>query len=128
MKKKMYRISLFENSNLLADTLAILAAKSNGYPKKHTLTDLNHVAQSEIILYPTANKNTTCELLDNNTLHLDRKIGDEYKTVLIIEQVEIWEIETPEITQQEAKDLLEEITGVPTLDRQGGVVGQFRCS
>jgi len=109
MTKKIYRISLFEHSTQLAETLATLAAKSNGCEKKYTLTDLSHVANSEIILYPSLNQNTTCELLDEHTLHLDRKVGDDYKTVLIIEQVDILEIDYPTLTRQDATDILEGI-------------------
>ena len=106
MTKKIYRISLFEHSNNLAETLAVLAAKSNGYEKKYTLQDLQDVAKGQCILYPSSNENTTCELLDNHTLHLDRKVGEDYKTVLIIEQVDILEIDYPTLTRQDATDIL----------------------
>ena len=95
MKRTMYRITLVpEFSNLLAETLAVLAAKSNGSEKGYTLEDLKNVAEGQKILYPTTNENTTCELLCGNRLHLDRKVGEQYETALILEQVDILEIPT----------------------------------
>ena len=93
--KTMYRITLVpEFSNGLAETLAVLAAKSNGSEKPYTLEKLKTVAESEKILYPTTNENTTCELVGGNRLHLDRKVGEQYETALILEQVDILEIPT----------------------------------
>ena len=69
--KTIYRITLVpEFSNGLAETLAVLAAKSNGSEKPYTLEKIKTVAESEKILYPTTNENTTCELLCGNRLHL----------------------------------------------------------
>ena len=93
--KTMYRITLFPQfSNGLAETLAVLAAKSNGSEKGYTLEDLKNVAEGQKILYPTTNENTTCELLCGNRLHLDRKVGEQYETILILEQVDILELPT----------------------------------
>ena len=95
MKRTMYRITLFPQfSNGLAETLAVLAAKSNGSEKGYTLEDLKNVAEGQKILYPTTNENTTCELLCGNRLHLDRKVGEQYETILILEQVDILELPT----------------------------------
>jgi hypothetical protein len=93
--KTMYRITLFPQfSNGLAETLAVLAAKSNGSEKGYTLEDLKNVAEGQKILYPTTNENTTCELVGGTRLHLDRKVGEQYETALILEQVDILEIPT----------------------------------
>lgn len=93
--KTIYRITLFPQfSNMLSETLAILAAKSNGSENPYTLEDLKNVAEGQKILYPTTNENTTCELLCGNRLHLDRKVGEQYETALILEQVDILEIPT----------------------------------
>lgn len=88
----MYRIFLLPHSNSLAETLAILAAKSNGRDKKHTLSDLKNVADGQMVLYPSLNEDTTCELIGGNTLHLDRKVKDGYETILIIEQIEVLDL------------------------------------
>ena len=109
MKKKMYRITLMPNCNGLAETLAILAAKSNGHENKYSLEDLKNVAEGQKILYPSSNEGITCEVLSPNLLHLDRKILDSYETVLIIEQVEIIELDVPTLTRQDAQDLLDGI-------------------
>ena len=85
----MFRITLLKGSNSLAETLAILAAKSNGNDKKYSVYDLQDVAKGQIILYPSLNEDTICEVLDENTLHLDRKIKENWETVLILELVEI---------------------------------------
>jgi hypothetical protein len=104
--KTMYRITLFPQfSNGLAETLAVLAAKSNGSEKGYTLEDLKNVAEGQKILYPSLNENTTCELVGNNRLHLDRKIGEQYETALILEQVDILEIPTLERYNEEPKGL-----------------------
>lgn len=93
--KTIYRITLVpEFSNGLAETLAVLAAKSNGSEKPYTLEKIKTVAESEKILYPTTNENTTCELVGGNRLHLDRKVGEQYETALILEQVDILELPT----------------------------------
>ena len=102
----MYRISLFPNSNPLAETLAVLAAKSNGYEKRYTLADLKTVADGQLILYPTLNSDTTCELVGDSTLHLDRKVGDSYETVLIINEVDILELDVPTLSRYEAETIL----------------------
>lgn len=88
-----YRITIFDKYCLsLAETLAILAAKSNGNENKYSLQDLKNVAEGQKILYPSINENTTCELIGNNILHLDRKIGEDWQTTLIIEQVELFNL------------------------------------
>lgn len=82
------------HSTGLADTLAVMAAKANGNDKSFTLANLKTVADGQILLYPSLNENTACELIGENILHLDRKVGDNYETVLRIEQVEIMEVPT----------------------------------
>ena len=104
--KTMYRITLVpEFSNGLAEKLAVLAAKSNGSEKPYTLEKLKTVAESEKILYPTTNENTTCELVGGNRLHLDRKVGEQYETALILEQVDILEIPTLQRHEEEPQGL-----------------------
>jgi hypothetical protein len=92
MKKTTYRVTMYPNANVLCNTLAILAVKSNGLEKPTELRKILSVAESEILQYPSTNGNITPELIGENTLHIDRKIGDKYETVLIIEQVEIFEL------------------------------------
>jgi hypothetical protein len=94
MKKTYFKIQLLTGSNTLCQSLVILAAKANGGENQCTLKQLQTVAEGEKILYPSLNEGITVELMDENRLHIDRKIGDEYQTVCIIEQVEIMELQS----------------------------------
>jgi len=114
--RKIYRISLTENASQLAETLAILAAKSNGSEKKYSLEDLETVAKGETILYPSLNKNTTCELIGSHLLHLDRKVGESYQTVLILESVEVLDLDVPTLTRNEAKEILDGIANPENME------------
>jgi hypothetical protein len=90
MKKTNYfRIELCEGKTSLCDSLVSLAAMANGGGREISLTQLKMVAESETILYPNANMGTTVELIGDTILHIDRKMGDEYKTVCRIEEIEI---------------------------------------
>jgi hypothetical protein len=46
-------------------------------------------------------------LVGENTLHIDKKVGDKYETVLIIEQVEIFELAVNDnvVLQRQAIDI-----------------------
>lgn len=92
--KTMYRITLLPNADSMADKLAILAARSNGNETPTTLAQLKTVMDGEKIQWPTLYGNTTCELIGDHILHLDRKVADKYETVLILEQVDIMEVPT----------------------------------
>ena len=100
MTKTHFRISLYPDSNfLLCERLAVLAAMSNGGSVNLTMEQLKTVADGNILEFPHANSGCVAELIGGHLLHIDRKIGEEYKTVLAIEQVEILEmpaIEEPE--------------------------------
>jgi hypothetical protein len=92
MKKTTYRVTMYPNAGSICNTLALLAVKSNGLENPTELRKIFSVAEAEILLYPSINVDTTPELIGENTLHLDKKVGDKYETVLIIEQVEIFEL------------------------------------
>ena len=94
--KTIYRITLTEFSNSLCETLAIQAAKSNGSDNKISLEQLKMIADSEALLYPTTNADTLCEIIGGDTLHLDRKVVEDYQTGLILELVEVVELATYE--------------------------------
>lgn len=108
MKKTIYRVSLLPNANSLCDTIALLACRFNGGQNKYTLENFKTICEAEKMLYPCLSGECTIELLDENTLHIDMKVGEEYKTVLIIERVEITELAT---------DILDELA--PSLNRHG---------
>jgi len=89
MKKTTYfRIELCEGATSLCDTITVLAAKANG-GKAITLQQLKIVADGALIQYPILNDDVTIEMIGDNVLHVDRKIGDEYRTVCRIEEVEL---------------------------------------
>lgn len=96
MEKLMYRITMTENANSACNDLAIAAAKSNGSKQIFTLEQLQTIYLNEQLKYPTICADSTAELIGDNLLHIDRKVGDDYETVLIIEQVEIMELATLE--------------------------------
>ena len=91
MKKQMFRVTLTENANNSCSDLVLLSAKSNG-GKRLTLLQLKNLYDSDKIRYPTITKDSTAELLSDNLLHIDQKVGETYETVCIIEQVEIMEL------------------------------------
>jgi len=92
--KTMYRIYLMPHSTSLAEKMAIMAAQSNGEVKPYTLKQIKMVADGNILEYEALNRDTTCELIGENVLHLDRKVGEQYETVLRIEKVEILDVPT----------------------------------
>lgn len=92
MTKTQFRISLFENANSLCEKLAGMAARSNG-GAAFTLDQLKSVAEGNIIEYPTINKGYTASL-ENNHLTITETRGEEVKTVLLIEQIDVVELAT----------------------------------
>lgn len=85
---------MFNGSNGLCDTLVLMAAKSNGKGDgKLTLEQLQMVGESNILQFPALYDDVSLEIIGGRILHIDRKIGDEYKTVCVIEEVEILEME-----------------------------------
>lgn len=94
MKKTMYRITLMPESNQTCADMAILAARSNGREEKLSLESIKGFFESEKLRWPSLNDNSQCELIGDHLIHVDRKVGEDYKTVLIIEQIEIVELAT----------------------------------
>jgi hypothetical protein len=103
-KKNYYRVQLLDGYNKLSETLVLMAAKSNGGQLPLSIRQLKGIADSEILIYPSLNKNITPELISDNLLHIDVKDGSEYKTVCIIEQIELWETEP--VMMEESEDFI----------------------
>lgn len=91
-----FRIALFEGHDSFASDLALIAAKCNGTTDKLTLEQLKASFDVEKFRYSSLQKDTTCDIIGGTLLHIDKKIGDEYKTVLSIQQVEIFELAKPD--------------------------------
>ena len=91
---KQFKIKMYSGAPALAAELAVLAAKSNGGDAM-TLPEIKGVFQAQKRLYPTTYKDAQCEVIGDTLLHLDCPVlGEELnKTVLVIEEVEIFELE-----------------------------------
>jgi len=105
-KRKMYRIELTK-TNSLAQDICIMASLSNGSGKYISLTDMESNVKVDLIRFPTTNDGISVTVI-GNVLTIDRK--DE--NILTITEVEIYEMDKPQLSNQEAKDIM----GVPTID------------
>ena len=94
MEKTIYRTALFSGSDTLCEKLVVMASKSNG-GDFIALSDLKTVADGNRLEYPSLFGANKVEIIGETLLHVDKKIGDEYKKVCSIEQVEIFELEEP---------------------------------
>jgi len=92
MKKTIYRTALFNGFNEPCEKVVLLAAKSNG-GAIISLNDLKTVVDAMKIEYPLLCVDLKAELIGDNLLHIDRKIGEQYEKVCSIERVEILELE-----------------------------------
>lgn len=95
--KKYFKIQLLDGAGnvSLCKDIVLLAAQSNGGDKPKTLQQLKTVAEGQQMLYPVINE-CTVELIGDCLLHIDTKIRGEYKTVCVIEECELYELEIPE--------------------------------
>ena len=104
--KKMYRIELTERDTIFTD-MVLDAAVSNG--KEYVaLNEIASAAKALCRKYPTTGEMHTVTLT-NNVLTIDK----ESKNIVTITEVEIMELDKPQLSNQEAKDIL---TGTPTID------------
>lgn len=108
MKKKMYRIALYKYANDVCEKLCSLAAKFNGGENKLTLSQLATLVNAKAIEYPSLYGDCKPELIGENLLHVELKIGSDIHTIMSIEEVEILELEVPELTPSMAKELLDQ--------------------
>ena len=104
--RKMYRIELSEIDSIFKD-MVLDAAISNG-GNYVSLKQMQESANYLCRKYPITGEMHTVTLTAN-VLTIDK--GD--KNIVTITEVEIMEIEKPQLSNQEAKDIL---TGVPTID------------
>ena len=93
MKKTNYfRIQLFDGANSACETAVIQAAKSNGGDKNLTIKEIATITEGERLKWQILCPDTTVQIIDDNLLHIDSKINGQYKTVCIIENVEVLEL------------------------------------
>lgn len=90
---KEYRIKLFPGSDKIADMLLRMAASSNG-GTWFTIQDMQNEVEYKKALHTPEFDHHTAEIIGDKTLHLDIPAGGgEYKTILSIEEVELFETE-----------------------------------
>lgn len=88
---KHFRTTLFEGSNSLCEKLVTMAAKANG-GADIKLSHLYIVGEGNRLEYPSLNSDISIELIGDTLLHVDAKVKGEFKTVCIIEEIEITEL------------------------------------
>ncbi len=99
--KKQYRIELRVNGGL-ASELANLAALSNGSGNYLSLMELAAYAKTEMIRFTGLNDGVTVSIIGDNILVLDKKT----EPLLCLTEIEITELAMPEITADDARDIL----------------------
>jgi hypothetical protein len=107
MKKRIYRIEL-TRSHTLAQEIAIMACLSNGSGKYISLQDMESIVKVEVIRYPASNDYITATRI-GDTLTIDAKDIN----ILTITEVEIMELDKPQLSNEEARAII----GVPTIDQ-----------
>ena len=110
--RKIYRVELTEIDSIFKDMVLEAAVSNSGayVPLIEIAAGANHLCRK----YPTTGSCHTVNLV-GNVLHIDK--GEQ--NIVTITEIEVIDLEMPQITNQEAKELLKEITGVPTIDSYG---------
>lgn len=106
--KKIYRIELKEVDTIFTDCI-LMASVSNGGQYKPLSQIANH-ANWLCEKYPASGSMHTVNRIGDNILTIDKGTDN----VLILTEIEVLDIDQPEITAQQAKDIL---SGIPTVDR-----------
>jgi hypothetical protein len=89
--KKQYRIAMFD-CNKPAETIALLAAKSNG-GNYVSIKQMAGFIDYEVLLYPTLYDGLVARVIDDNKLYVDLLQPDgRYKNILFIEEVDVFEL------------------------------------
>lgn len=112
----IYRIELREIDTIFTD-MVLMAASSNGgdYKPLHKIADAaDWICQK----YETTGKCHTVNRIGEHMLTIDKGTTN----VLTITEIEVMDLDMPQITSQEAKDILDELA--PTLHRQTGLLDE----
>lgn len=105
-KKLIYRIEMKIPDSLINE-LVLLAALSNG-GQYISLMELQAVARTICIKNPFNGKGITITPIGDNVLSIDKGL----ENILLLTEVEITELEFPDLTEQEARDILNELNPV----------------
>jgi hypothetical protein len=103
MKKKQFRIRLFDGANKLAEMVVLEAAKNNARSENSSMPLLYAFAWT--LKTVGRDDETQVEQIGEYTLHIDVKVNGNYETVCIIEEIEIWEV-VNDIEDEEATAIL----------------------
>ena len=110
--KPMYRIEIRESETIL-ERIALSAAFFNGGKNTNTLENFKTMADGYFLQWPTLYPTHKAEIIGGKVLHIDCQKDGEPITILVIQEVEIFDIsQTPE---EETK----EWEGNPIAQRQG---------
>lgn len=104
MKKKLYRIELRQDYSYLTQQLVLISARSNG-GEYYGISELKAVAETLRLSQPEY----VVQQIGDSILHIDKTENGKTVHILSITEVEVLELDMPEITAEEAKDILEEI-------------------
>ncbi len=110
-KRNIYRIELNEADSIFTDCI-IMASLSNGLGGYKPLSKIADHADWLCQKYPSSGSVHTVNRMEN-VLTIDK--GE--KNVLTITEIEVLELAKPQLSNEEAKELL---SGVPTVDRYIG--------
>ncbi len=88
-KKQLYRIELYSTDGLAKD-ISVLAALSNG-GKYIPLTDMEMIVKSDVLRYPSL-YNGISVTISENTLLIDKTVGDKTENLLCITEVEVYDL------------------------------------
>ena len=89
--KKHYRVTVFPKASSLSKEIALLACMQNGLEEKTlTFPDLAGHFKTQCTIYPsTTNADETTLTIVESKLLIDRKVGEETRCELEIEEIEI---------------------------------------
>ena len=92
MKKKLFRMSLFDNGTEAAKEVILKAAQCNAGVAGYDLRGLASFGEAYNRQLVGEWVETQFEMIGENLLHIDCKSNGSYETVAIIEEIEVWEV------------------------------------
>lgn len=96
MSKKLYHIASSDLESVSIIQRVVKRAALSNFSAEHycNIQDLAMICQARLIEEPILYTDwVSCTIIGENVLHIDQKIGGEWKTVLIIKEVEFFELE-----------------------------------